>query len=172
MKVKVQEYIRNEKYYIIKTNKSNQYLGMSYDAFANNIIFQNFSEGKIESRYLTPDIESKFTLKLSETELLLKTIALLWNTVKKDGVVSTKTYNKSFGVRTYGDYDVNIQIKKDILDFKYISIEKTNKIDLPSKDFSIYLDYVSSRTLYSVLKQLLDSRTVKVNESMEVNHNA
>lgn len=167
MKVKVQEYIRNEKYYIIKTNKTNQYLGMSYNAFDNNIIFQRFSQGKTESGYLQPSLEHKFTLKLAEAELLLRTMTVLWNTVKKDNIVSKKIYNKDFGIRNFGGYDVNIKIKKDILDFKYISIEKTNKIDLPSEDFSIYLDYVSSKTLYSIIKQLLKKKTVNIHNEEE-----
>lgn len=165
MKVKIQEYIKNEKYYIIKTNKVNQYLGMNYDAFNNKITLQNFGPSESESGYLKPDTQRKMELKLTEIDLLLKTITILWNAVKKDSPVSQKIYNKSFNIRNFGDYEVNVQIKKDIMDFKYISIEKINKVDLPYESFSIYLDYVSSKTLYSVLKQLSKNRTVEIIET-------
>lgn len=162
MKVKIQEYLRNEKYYIIKTNQANQYLGLSYNPFDNKIIFQNFGQKQGNSSYFTPNIQKKFTLKLTEVELLLKNMTVLWNAAKKDLTINSGIYNKSFGIRTFGDYDVNIQIKKDILDFKYISITKQNKVDLPEESFDIYLDYMSSRTLYAILKQLVNKKEVIV----------
>lgn len=162
MKVKIQEYLRNEKYYIIKTNQNNQYLGLSYNPFDNKIIFQNFGERQGDSKYFTPNIQKKFSLKLSEVEVLLKNMTILWNTVKKDTAINNKVYNKPFGIRNFGDYQVDIQIKKDILDFKYIAITKQNKVDLPEESFDIYLDYMSSKTLYCILKQLISKKEVAV----------
>ena len=156
MEVKIQEYIKNEKYYIIRTNRYKQYLGMSYDLTANNIIFQIFEPKLSNSNYLTPDVNRQFTLKLSEVQSLMKTITMLWNQADK----GVPVHNRTLSVRNFGDYNVQVTLTKAENSSEYIVLEKRNKVNLPYESFSLNLGYAPSRCMYVILRRLLKNKDI------------
>lgn len=158
MKVKIQEYIRNEKYYIIPTNEYNQYIGMHLEPWSNIIRFDMFEYKNKNSDYLTPDIKRQFILSLTETEVLLKTMTMLWNESKKERPV----HNRTFNIRCYGDYKIRLTLTKAENHLEELIIERVDNVKLSLDKFSIRLTYSHSKGMYYILKNLLKNKKLEV----------
>ena len=154
MKVKIQEYIKNEKYYIVPTRKHKEYIGMNHEPWSNNIRFEIFQDLGESKDYLTPDINRFFLLNLKEIETLLKTMTLLWNEAKNNRPV----HNRTFSIRCYGDYNIQLTLTKAENHSEQLILEKINKVKLPTQPFSVRLPYSYSKGMYHVLNNLIKNK--------------
>lgn len=149
--VRVQKYIREEKYYIISTEMKNKYIGVTYDSILNAVRIDMFTknDSNIGGKYLVPRVTTQIILSMDEVEVLQKMMSMLWNQSKNNN-----TFNKSFN------------IKNDRIENTYLKLIKTRNKNLLvlnnlvknsdslHKSITFTLSRHNCRALYSTIRHI------------------
>lgn len=78
-KIRVKEYLKNEKYYFIPIRVQSEYLAVSYDKYYDCFILQYFKENDNIIGKLEPNIHKRFILSNKDMEAIINTIVFIWN---------------------------------------------------------------------------------------------
>lgn len=146
--VKVQRYIREEKYYIIPTSIKNQYIGASYDSNLDAVRIDMFVENEknIEG-YFIPRVTTQIILSRYEIDVLQRMMTMLWN--QSD---SNNTYNKAFNIRHNRAETTTIKLikskNKNLLVLNNLVKQPTEL----HKSISFTLERYHCKALYSIIR--------------------
>lgn len=145
--VRIQEYLRYEKYYLIPTRSQGEYLAISYDKKSRIFILQYFRENKNIIGGLEPHIYKRFEISEQEINLLNRTMTLIWN--------SGQTSNFNIMENLIQKIDMRLLCKTISHDKRCLYLKLIAKPEISYlHSFSVLLTRNQCRQLYSVIRHI------------------
>ena len=150
MRVRMQEFMKEEVYNIIPTAIKNQYLGINYDYTLDAIKINMFTEDENREDYFIPVEKTEFVLSREETIILQRMITMLWNQSE-----SESTFNKSFNIRNDKNKRTTVKLihsgDKDVLVLNNL----LKKYSIYKKGISFSLERFHCKGMYAIIRYLL-----------------